>query len=263
MLIIGLKFHNLKQQKTQRLFWIGFLVLSLSFFSSCEKDESSSITAVQPISQKPLGKILPLGASRVKGDRPNYESYRYELWKLLVDENYDFDFIGTVKDPGNYPDYAGLFFDKDHEGHGGWKTSDILDNLTLILEETGVPDIVLLSSPGGNDALLGVDYNEILANINSIIDTLQGINPEVIIIIEKQAPARSTAMTPELNQLFNSLLAGVHNIALYQSNSFSNVITVDLATGFNDSLIQDNIHYNQAGAKFVANRYFEVIEGLP
>ena len=28
-------------------------------------------------------KIMPLGASRVEGGRPNYESYRFYLWKNL------------------------------------------------------------------------------------------------------------------------------------------------------------------------------------
>ena len=31
-----------------------------------------------------------------------FESYRYELWKNLVDSNYNFDFVGRQKDYGNY-----------------------------------------------------------------------------------------------------------------------------------------------------------------
>ena len=32
-----------------------------------------------------------------------YESYRYELWKNLIDNNYNFDFIGREKDYDTYP----------------------------------------------------------------------------------------------------------------------------------------------------------------
>lgn len=263
MRIFATQFRSRTQQTIQGLFFVAILFFAFSLLSSCEKEDKSSDQAIQSINYKPLGKIMPLGASRVKGDRPNYESYRYELWKLLLDDEFSFDFIGTLKDKANYSDYANQVFDKDHEGHGGWKTKDILDNLNFISQVTGPPDIVLWSSPGGNDALLGVNYQQILDNINSIIDSLQEINPEIIIIIEKQAPARTAAMTAQMSQVFANLLIDIQSIAQAQANSFSNVITVDLASGFNDSLIADNIHYNQAGAEFVANRYFEILKELP
>jgi len=34
-----------------------------------------------------------------------FESYRYELWKNLVDNNYNFDFVGRQKDYGTYEEY--------------------------------------------------------------------------------------------------------------------------------------------------------------
>ena len=57
-----------------------------------------------------------LGASRVEGDRPNYESFRYELWKDLIENNWTFDFIGTQLDSRFYPLFNNLNFDTDHEG---------------------------------------------------------------------------------------------------------------------------------------------------
>ncbi len=51
---------------------------------------------------------MPLGASKVKGARPNFESYLYNLWKKLVDGAWDFDFIGTMTDPASYPEPSGL-----------------------------------------------------------------------------------------------------------------------------------------------------------
>ena len=30
-----------------------------------------------------------------------FESYRYELWKLLLNNDYQFDFVGTQSDNGN------------------------------------------------------------------------------------------------------------------------------------------------------------------
>ena len=56
--------------------------------------------------------------NRNQNDETNdyYESYRYELWKNLVENNYNFDFIGTQVDNGSYEDYDGQNFDVDHEG---------------------------------------------------------------------------------------------------------------------------------------------------
>lgn len=48
--------------------------------------------------------IMPLGASRVQGARLNFESYRYESWKLMIDAEWAFDYIVTVDDEAAYPD---------------------------------------------------------------------------------------------------------------------------------------------------------------
>ena len=48
-----------------------------------------------------------------------FESYRYGLWKNLVDYGYDFDFVGSQKDYGTYAEYLDQEFYKDHEGQGG------------------------------------------------------------------------------------------------------------------------------------------------
>ena len=51
------------------------------------------------------------------------------------------------------------------------------------------PDIVLFSSPGGNDALNGMSYDNAIENTKTIINKLQNKNPNVTIFIEKMAPA--------------------------------------------------------------------------
>ncbi|NNE26430.1 MAG: hypothetical protein HKN09_06270 [Saprospiraceae bacterium] len=51
------------------------------------------------------------------------------MWKLLLDEGYAFDYIGTQEDPASYPSYKGEAFDMDHEGRGGWTSGQILDGI--------------------------------------------------------------------------------------------------------------------------------------
>ena len=230
---------------------IGITVL---LFVSCNKDD----TGPKPQSTS-INKIMPLGASRVEGARPTYESFRYELWKKLLDGNYTFDFIGTMSDDGTYPDHNNQGFDIDHEGRGGWTSGQILGELEQWLDQTGAPDIVLFSSPGGNDALNGESYNQALANINAIIDKLQASNPNITIIIEQMAPAHSSAMTASLTSFLNQLQTDLPTLVSQQSTATSEVILVDMHTGFSDSYLADDVHYNTAGANFIATRYYDVL----
>lgn len=241
--------------KKIKLLLIG---ISLSTFNACNKDEG---TSPKPISTS-INKIMPLGASRVEGAKPDFESYRYELWKDLKQNNWTFDFIGTQSDNASYSSFNGNEFDIDHEGRGGLTSGEILNGLDAWLIQTGAADIVLLSSPGGNDALQGLPYAQAVANINDIIDALQTDNPNVTIIIEQMAPGRSDIMTTELTDFFEQMQQEVLNIATNQTTTTSQVIAVDMYTGFNNDLLADDVHYNESGADFIANRYYNVLVSI-
>ena len=103
----------------------NFLILTIICFISCNEIGDGN---PKPISSS-INKIMSLGASRVEGERPNFESYRYELWKKLIDNNFTFDFIGTQSDNTKYPSFKGFNFDIDHEGRGGCTSGDMLEGL--------------------------------------------------------------------------------------------------------------------------------------
>ena len=69
-------------------------------------------------------------------------------------------------------------------------------------------------------------------------------------------------MTPELTEFFEKMQLEVLNIAENQTTEISQIIVVDMFTGFNDSLLADDVHYNNEGAKFVANRYYNTLKTL-
>lgn len=235
------------------LFCSGMLLVS------CQEREEGDILS----QNNTKNKILPLGASRVEGNRPDYESYRYDLWKLLISDQAEFDFVGTKFDAGNYPAFQGLEFDRDHEGHGGWNSEQILNELPDYLEETGPPDIVLWSAPGGNDALEFLPFEEVRARLYDIIRVLQAENPDVTILIEQMAPAKSEIMTPELESYFANLQSLVQDIAQTESTARSHIVPVNMFDGFTDALLADDVHYNAEGAAFVASRYYaELIKVL-
>lgn len=233
-------------------------VMAVVLVHACGNEEG---TTPKPKSTS-LNKILPLGASRVEGFRPHFESYRYELWKVLKENDWVFDFIGTRSDATSYPTFDGEAFDVDHEGRGGFTSGEILQGLDGWLTQTGPPDIVLFSSPGGNDMLDGRPYNQSLSNIRAIIDRLQAANPEVTIIIEQPAQGRSDFMTTTTAAAFVQMRQDVLTIAAERSTATSQVLAVDMFTGFSDGLLADEVHYNQAGAEFIASRYYRVLEDV-
>ena len=245
---------------------IYILKSSLLFFllfsiSSCSKDDENDIsTACKSIEKGTT--IMPLGASRVQGFPGLFESYRYELWKDLVDGGFEFDFVGTNQDLWEYESYKNFCFDNEHEGRGGWTAEQINDNIENWLNAVGNVDIVLFSSPGGNDALNGADFNAIVANINAIIDKIQAHNPNITIIIEQLAPGKSSFMTAEYKLLFAQMKTVIAQIASSQTTATSRVIVVDMATGFTDDMLADDIHYNKVGAAFIAERYYNKLAPL-
>lgn len=239
---------------------LAFL-LSIFMLVSCENCEEEQ----DDFSKKRLpiqNRIMPLGASRVEGNSPHYESFRYPLWKKLIENKWRFNFIGTQTDSTDYPDFNNRQFDFDHEGRGGWTSGEILQGLPFWLRITAIPDIVLFSSPGGNDALRGLPYEETLANINKIIEVLREKNPQVIILIELMAPVHEDAMTPEIAQFIDQVHRDVLDISLSQSTELSPIFAIDMYSNFQQSYLADELHYNVAGSEFVANRYYNTLQHL-
>ncbi len=231
---------------------LSLLLVLLIAFSSC--DGESLINTSNSKNQ-----ILPIGDSRIDGARPDFESYRYELWKLLIDSETEFDLVGPYNDDdheGNYADYQGKTFDDDHAGVGGFQTEDVLETMTRILQASPKPDIVLLGI-GGNDLLNEDPVADVITNINLIIDLLQAANDSVVIILEQIAPGRSDFMNSQRTELFNEFNASIVNVGEQQSTDSSPVIVVNMAASWTDEYMADDVHYNEAGARVVAQRYFD------
>ena len=245
-------------------FSLLLLVVScICLLIGCQSDQLDQINANKEENTNDIpNKIMPLGASRVQGLTPLFESYRFELWKDLIDGGWDFDYIGTETETGSYPNYENLSFDPDHQGKMSWTSEKIFEELESILHETGYPDIVLFSSPGGNDILDGLPYENVIENINDIIDLFQDRNPNIVILIEQLAPGKTSFMTPELTLIFDQAVLDVETIAQEQTDENSLVIPVNMFEGFVDSYLADDIHYNTEGAEFIAQRYYEVLETL-
>ena len=193
-------------------------------------------------------------------DNDSYESYRYELWKNLVNYNYNFDFVGRQKDYGTYEEYLDVEFDNDHEGAGGYESEDVLDDIDEILAAIPSLDVVLLSI-GGNDLLDGGNPPyEPISNIVELVGILQTHNSNITIFLERIAPANNETMTSSLTIKLNDFNSQIISIANSLTTNTSKVIALDMNTNFNESYLADDVHYNELGAKFIADIYFNGIQ---
>ena len=228
------------------------LIISL-FFIACSEEPAPDDCPPGANSSSTLN-IMPLGDSRVQGASPEFESYRYELWRIFLQNDREVNFIGSRKDEAAYERVRGFCFDKDHEGTGGATTLDVLRTLDEIrLDE--IPQIVLLGI-GGNDLLDGGRQpGEVIASIRQILDRLRSAYPGVKVYLEQIAPGRSDFMTPAIFETFELFNLGVAELG----SSYEDVTVVDMALDWNDGYLADEVHYNQAGAKVVAMRYYAAI----
>jgi lysophospholipase L1-like esterase len=133
--------------------------------------------------------IVPIGDSITQGgrsDRAEY-TYRYPLFYKLKDAGYNINFIGSLKTGLNgdakWPDKNGVAFDLDHEGHYGWKTAAVRDNLAQWSASWGaVPDIALIHL-GTNDQGTKDINGDIVQPLKDMVTFLRTKNPRIAVFI--------------------------------------------------------------------------------
>ena len=79
-------------------------------------------------------KILNLGNSIVQGEKKGevvHDSYRRRLAQMLDVANIAYDMVGSMDkvyvDPNGEAQHLNTDFDRDHEGHWGWRADEIIN----------------------------------------------------------------------------------------------------------------------------------------
>ncbi len=216
-------------------------------------------------------RIMPLGDSITQGST-NFDNYRHHLWAKLQAAGYgNIDFVGSHDVLANSTADP-LVFDKDHEGHYGWHTDQIVSGggipaggsgnlnqwLTGLQAAGKLPDVVLMHL-GSNDVLhnpAGYDQSITIGEMKSVIDVLRSFNPKVTILLAKVIPHKK-ASSPSVDSL-NALIPGLDS---YETAT-SAVMIVDQHTGFSTSWLADDVHPNTVGAVAMSDRWFDALEPL-
>lgn len=221
-------------------------------------------------------KILVLGNSITQAEI-NRASFRYPLWKKLIDAGIKFDFVGSMtKQLDRYskgippqPDYKGYKFDKDHEGHFAWAIDQIIKGRTRDngsgsgkLEgwvENYDADIALVHL-GTNDAFKRQSNESSAKELKEVIRILREDNPRVIVLLAKLIP---TLRKPGDAKAVESLNKAIPRVVEEMNTKKSPVILVDQYSGF-DAVkdLYDKVHPNASGEEKMAQRWFDAIKAV-
>ena len=192
-------------------------------------------------------------------------SYRYPLWKLLVDAGTDFDFVGSLQggfegDP-DWVDYKGRAFDREHEGHWGWTAVDVAARLPGWMQDY-TPDIALILL-GSNDAS-GKTHDEHKASVErvrramtDIFASLRKKNPKVTILLGQCYQEWDP---------FPAMRAAMRELAKTQTGVDSPIVIVDHSPGWvsdprkTETHTVDWVHPNSAGDERLAQKWFEALK---
>jgi lysophospholipase L1-like esterase len=235
-----------------------------------------SVTAfclTAPLAHADTVKILMLGNSITQAES-NHASYRYPLWKKLVDADIDFDLVGSMNlnfdkfnpGPPPQPDYKGLKFDPDHEGHFAWRVDEFIngrnydngsgDGKLADWLKTYDVDIALIHL-GTNDAFQRLPHEVTIQNLKAIINLLREDNPKVVIMLAQLIPAAQSPGDDEAVQALNIVIL---QIASTIHTDESPVIVVDHFSGIDlGTDTYDKVHPTASGEEKMGQVWFDAI----
>ena len=209
--------------------------------------------------------IVEIGDSitQGRGAEPQTQSWRYPFWKHMVDSGLDFDMIGTIDtgfngDP-DWPDYQGIPFDRDHEGHWGWTSWGILGNFPYWLDNyEAVPDCAMfLLGTNGSGEPDAIEHN--VQCHRDMINLLREKNPAVVILLG--LPFQEWNPFPAMRTAYTALAADM-------TTEQSPVVPVDNSPGWvsnpnapgTDTV--DWVHPNTQGDQKVADHFYDAFQTI-
>ncbi|MEM1119274.1 MAG: family 43 glycosylhydrolase [Bacteroidota bacterium] len=206
-------------------------------------------------------KILPLGNSITVGVP---HTYRYQLSQILNNANFAYNFVGSLNGDNGDGEVYPADWDKDHEGHSGWTTGDINEQLSDWLDGY-TPDMALIHL-GTNDVFRIYNYDltmeESVTAITEIIQKLRTDNPQITILLAQILPFtegfEGGSIAP-FNDLVTQWNMELTDLASTMCTADSPIIMVDINSDFDDSEFSDGFHPNEKGATKMAQRWANAI----
>ncbi len=258
-----------------------------AFYRLTLQNSATAEQVVVATATAPVVNIMPLGSSSTQGINPdstwNGGGYRSGLYQRLVnDGRFTPHFVGSsnVLSAGSTPTGYNVLTGANenyHEGHGGYKSYDLLQNLngnggeggnnggywlTTDSSKPGFqvnPDYVTLNI-GGND--YAADPNETTApvdRVDALLTLIQTLRPNARVVVGNLVYRTDTATVgPLQNTWFNPRLPGVvfnHTLAGYDLSMVDSYSVLSPGDSI-AYLSSDHLHPTQTGYNIYSNVFY-------
>jgi lysophospholipase L1-like esterase len=204
--------------------------------------------------------IMPVGDSITEGCcTAPMGGYRIELFHQALTNKKNITFVGTLTNgPGTVDSQT---FPQKHEGHGGWKISQIAGVIDNAISSSH-PHIVLLKI-GTNDINGNDNIADAPTRLANLIDQICKDAPNALLVV--------SAIIPTTNDGTNNNVR-TYNTAIKQkaeaaAASGKHVVFVDnyqafaQNTNYKTALMADGLHPNTAGYVVLGDSFYGVISG--
>lgn len=202
-------------------------------------------------------KIMPLGDSITwdwyyndsRSDAYRH-GYRNDLWYKLQNADYSVDFVGSRHNGGAVtPSYDG-----NNEGHTGWTSHQIANNVYGYLV-ANTPDIILLHIGTNDSAYYSISYS--IEGVESILNEIDRFEKDKSVKIKViLAKIINLQKDPSWVSPFNSQL---DTMAQNRISDGDNIVLVDMQSAVGWNLI-DGIHPNTTGYAKMATAWFNALK---
>ncbi|MDJ0556128.1 MAG: SGNH/GDSL hydrolase family protein [Microcoleaceae cyanobacterium MO_207.B10] len=191
-------------------------------------------------------KIMPLGDSITDGyNVPG--GYRINLWKKLIDEGFNFEFVGSMKNgPESLPD-------KNHEGHSGWRIDQINQLIKRWLKKAQ-PEIILLMI-GTNDMVQNYFVETAPQRLDKLVRDIFQQLPEVQILVAS-IPLVDELVINEKVQNYNS---AIKSLVEERKKQGDRLHFVDIYSELSIDDLADGVHPNIQGHSKMADIWGTVL----
>jgi lysophospholipase L1-like esterase len=222
---------------------IFLLGLVLAFASIASADGPT------PIRIMPLGDSITYGTSST-----GTVGYRRPLYQLLTGSGYSVDFVGSQTT--GFPED----FDRNHEGHSGWRADQIRDNITGWLNST--PADVILLHIGTNDISQNQGATGTAVEIGQILDRIDAwetTHNQVWVVL-----ARIVNRNDSRNGITTTLNGLIQGLADTRIAGGDKIVVVDMESALSyPGDLADTVHPNDSGYGKMAAAWFAALEALP
>jgi lysophospholipase L1-like esterase len=202
--------------------------------------------------------IMPVGDSITEGCcTAPMGGYRIELYHQVLTNNKNATFVGQHTNGPSTVD--GQPFPQHHEGHGGWKISQIAGDIDNAIKNYP-PHIVLLKI-GTNDINGNDNVNDAPNRLDSLMNQIFKDAPDVLLVVSAIIPTTTDSKNPKMQTYNTGIKAKVDAAAA----AGKHVLWVDNYKAFTDNanfktaLMADELHPNAEGYKVLGDSFYGVI----